>query len=117
MPTTRFELVLDHGTPTFQLRTPTGQVLLSGLGSKSKIMVQNEILHVRSALRDPTRLVPHQAPDGTHWVVLKDEDGSVLAKSPHVPSQTALQELTTQVFAVAASAPILDRTKHSVSAH
>ena len=97
MPTTRFELVSDHDHLTFNLRTAEGQVLLTGL--------------------DPSRLVAHEAPDGSHWFVLKDADGSVLARSPHVTTKAALDELCTRILAVAASAPIVDLIKRSAHAH
>lgn len=117
MPTTRFELVSDHDHLTFNLRTAEGQVLLTGLGAKSKIMVQNEVLHVRNSLRDPSHLVAHEAPDGSHWFVLKDADGSVLARSPHVTTKAALDELRLRILAVAASAPIVDLIKRTAHAH
>lgn len=117
MPNHRFELAQDHDHLTFHLRTPEGQTLLTGLGSKSKIMVQNEIMHARNALRDPAHLVPHQAADGTHWFVLKDLDGSVLAKTPHVATATDLDDMRVRILAVAASAPIVDLTKRSAHVH
>ena len=113
MPSTRFEIVHDRDQLTFHLRTTEGQTLLSGLASDSKIMLQNEILHARKALRDPSHIVKHHGADGSHWIVVKDLDGSVLAKSPHVPSETALDEVIQRVLAVAATAPILDMTKRA----
>jgi hypothetical protein len=113
MASTRFEIVPDHDQLTFHLRTTEGQTLLTGLASNSKIMLQNEILHARKALRDPSHLVKHTGNDGSHWIVLKDLDGSVLAKSPHLPSDTALDEVIDRVLAVAATAPIVDLTKRA----
>jgi hypothetical protein len=107
----RLELVAEHDQVFFQLRTAGGEVLLKSLGSRSKIMTQNEILHLRRALQDPSHLVNHQAADGSHFLVIKDKDGSVLAKSPHVSSLQTLQELTHQVIALCPSAPIVDLTK------
>jgi hypothetical protein len=115
--TTRFELILDHDKVTFHLRTADGQVLLTGLGAKSKIMVQNEILHVRKALRDPSHLVPHEGRDGSHWIVVKDLDGSVLAKTPHVETAAAANDLIARILALAPAAPIVDLTKHHAHAH
>lgn len=117
MATNRFELTQEHDHVIFHLRTPEGKTLLTGLGSKSKIMVQNEIMHVRNSLRDPSHLVPHQATDGSHWFVLKDVDGSVLAKSPHVATAAELEDLRIRILAVAASAPIVDFTKRSAHVH
>jgi hypothetical protein len=111
MPSTRFEIVPDRDQLTFHLRTAEGLTLLTGLGGSSKIMLQNEILHVRRALRDPTHLIRHQDADGSHWIVVKDLDGSVLAKSPHVPSAAALDEVVDRVLQVAATAPIVDLSK------
>ncbi len=112
---TRYEVVLDHDdTFVFQLRTADGDVVLRGLGSPSKIMVQNEILHLRNALRDDSRIVPHEA-DGEHFVVVKDRDGSVLAKSKRVDSEAALKELVDGLLA-AATAPIIDLSKHRTRA-
>lgn len=113
MPTTRFEIVPDHDQLTFQLRTAEGQTLLTGLAESSKIMLQNEILHVRRALRDASHIVPHHGDDGSHWIVVKDLDGSVLAKSPHVPSTEALDEVIERVLAVAPTAPIVDLSKRA----
>ncbi len=113
MPSTRFEIVPDRDHLTFHLRTTEGQTLLTGLGSNSKVMLQNEILHARKALRDPTHVVKHRGNDGSHWIVVKDLDGSVLAKSPHVPSEAALDEVIERVLAVAATAPIVDLSKRA----
>lgn len=115
---TRFELVPHHDRMTFNLRTAEGEILLTGLGgSSSKVMVQNEILHVRSALRDRANLVPHHGKDGSHWVVLKDHDGSVLAKSPHVANAHEREALESRLLAVAGKAPIVDLTKRAAHAH
>lgn len=115
---TRFELVPHHDRLTFNLRTTDGEILLTGLGSSSsKIMVQNEIQHVRSALKDRANLVPHHGKDGSHWVVLKDHDGSVLAKSPHVADVHARQALETRLLEVAGKAPIVDLVKRAAPAH
>jgi hypothetical protein len=118
MTATRFELVLDHDKMTFQLRTHEGQTLLTGLGSTtSKIMLQNDILHVRRASTDASHLVEHEGKDGTHWVTVKDKDGSVLAKSPHVATVAAMQEIKARILAVVAAAPIVDLAKRAVHAH
>jgi hypothetical protein len=113
MASTRFEIVPDHDQLTFHLRTTDGQTLLTGLGSNSKIMLQNEILHARKALRDRSHIVKHAGDDGTHWIVVKDLDGSVLAKSPHLPTPEALEEVIARVLAVAATAPIVDLSKRA----
>ncbi len=113
---TRFELVLEQDKYTFQLRTSDGRVLLKGLGSPSKIMTQNEILHVRSALRDPQHLVPHHDGD-RHFVVVKDTDGSVLARSPQFATEGELTDLMPQILAVTGAAPIVDLSKRAAHAH
>jgi len=107
---TRFEIVHEHDTFLFQLRTADGEVVLRSLGSPSKIMTQNEILHLRSAIRDESHFVPHVADDGTHFLVLKDKDGSVLAKTDHVGSAAVLDQLKETIIA-AGAAPMIDLTK------
>jgi len=109
----RFELVLDHDKVNFRLCSTTGQTLLTGLPGSSKIMLQNDILHVRTALRDSGNLVPHRGTDGSHFLTVKDKDGTVLAKSPHVPTPQAIEELAHAILAIVAKAPIFDLTKHS----
>lgn len=110
---TRFELILDHEKFRFVLRAADGRALLTGLPATSKIMVQNDILHLRSALRDGANLVPHRAADGGAFLTVKDKDGAVLAKSCHLPAETALPELAQAIAAAAAKAPIVDLTKHA----
>jgi uncharacterized protein YegP (UPF0339 family) len=110
---TRFELVLDHEKFRFVLRAADGQVLLNGLPGTSKIMVQNDILHLRSALRDGANLVPHRAADGSCFLTVKDKDGAVLARSPQVATDAALAEMAQAIPALAAKAPIVDLTKHA----
>jgi hypothetical protein len=117
MPTNRFEIVRERDQLTFHLRTVEGMTLLNGLAESSKIMLQNEILHLRRALREPSQVVRHQGSDGSHWIVVKDQDGSVLAKSPHVPSAAALDEVVERVLAVAPSAPIVDLSKRAAVPH
>jgi len=109
----RFELVLDHDKVNFQLRGDGGRTLLAGLPGTSKIMLQNAILHVRSALRDSHNLVPHRSADGRHFLAVKDKDGSILAKSPHVATPGEVEELAHTILAVAGKAPIVDMTKHT----
>jgi len=110
----RFEVLHEDDVFFFQLRTAEGDVILRSLDSPSKIMTQNEILHLRSSLQDGSRLVPHTSADGEHFVVVKDADGSVLAKSVRVATEQELQALREQVVA-AATAPIVDLTKRKAS--
>lgn len=114
---TRFELVLEHDKFNFHLRLPDGPALLTGLTSNSKIMTQNEVAHVRTALRDPACIVPHQTSDGRHFLVVKDKDGSVLAKSPTVGSSTELEALTAKIVAAAATAAVVDLSKRAAHSH
>ena len=108
---TRYEVVLgDDETFFFQLRTADGDVILRSLGSPSKIMTQNEILHLRNSLRDESRLVPHESADGSRFLVIKDSDGSVLARSAKVGSDDELESMAAQLQA-AASAPMVDLAK------
>lgn len=114
---TRFEIVHEHDDFFFQLRTADGDVVLRSLGSPSKIMTQNEILHSRTAMRDDSHWVPHEAKDGSHFLVLKDKDGSVLARSSQTQSSAELDQLRELIIA-AGTAPMIDMTKkHSSHVH
>lgn len=109
---TRFELVLEHeDTFIFQLRTKDGDVVLRGLGSNSKIMTQNELLHLRRAVKDDSHLVPHVDNDGSHFLIIKDSDGSVLARSSMVKSKPELDSLTEFILG-AIDSSMIDLTKH-----
>ncbi|MFK7741735.1 MAG: hypothetical protein AB8H80_15560 [Planctomycetota bacterium] len=113
---TRFELVREGDDQFyFQLRMSDGDIVLKGLASNSKVMTQNEILHVRNCLRDDSRMVPHEDAQGQQFVVVKDRDGSVLARSAKVATVDALHELEHKMIA-AASAPIIDLARKSRSA-
>ena len=108
----RFELVVDdRGKFHFDLRTSEGGVLLMGLPCDSKVMVEDEILRARNALRDASRIVAHHNEHSRHFVVIKARNGSVLARSPQVESDGMLTELTERICAAAASAPIADLTQ------
>lgn len=107
---TRYEIVHDNDAFHFQLRLADGDVVLRGLDSTSKIMVQNEILHLRNALRDDSGMVPHQDEQGRHFVIVKDRDGTVLARSKRVADEAALEALT-EVLLGAAHAAIIDLAK------
>lgn len=115
---TRIEVVLEHDDAFFfQIRTADGDVVLRSLGSPSKIMTQNEILHLRSAVRNDSHWIPHEADDGSHFFVLKDKDGSVLAKTSRAKSADELEQLK-QIIVAAGSAPMLDLTKqHNSHTH
>ena len=83
-----FDLTADEqGRYWFTLKGTEGEPLLVGLKSAGRIPAGIDVLHVRKAVRDIHHFVPHLASDGA-FVVLKDTNGEVLAKSPHVPKQT-----------------------------
>ncbi|MCA8963282.1 MAG: hypothetical protein H6838_12080 [Planctomycetes bacterium] len=108
----RFEVVLDDaGRFSFQLCAPEGDVLLTSLPEASKIMVQSGVLNARNSLRDPDRMVAHNAEDGSHFAVLKDRHGEVLARTSRVASAEALEQLLETVRTLGATAPLVDRTK------
>lgn len=108
----RFELVLDEaGKFHFQLRSPDGDILLRSIGCDGKIKAQTGVLHVRSALRDAARSGPHTEADGSHWVVVKEADGSLLARSVRVADEAAAQALLARIRAISDTAPIIDLTK------
>jgi len=112
---TRFEVIhTDDDTFSFQLRNADGEVVVRSLGSSSKIMTQNELLHLRSAIRSSTELIWHTAPDGSHFFVVKDKDGSVLAKSMKKRSRDELDTIQHQLVE-AESAPMIDLCKRSRS--
>ena len=108
----RFEIVqAPEGKFLFQLRGTDGSVLLNGLTCDSKIMAQNEVLHARNSLRDDTRLVEHSADDGTSFFVIKDRNGSAIARSAHVGSSNELAALIELVRSTAQHAPLVDLAK------
>lgn len=109
---TRFELVQDPlGKFHFQLCDDGGTLLLESLGGDSKIMTQNDLQHARQALTQADHVVGHVAADGTHFAVVKDDDGSVLARTPHVPSATRLDAMVAEVRNSALVAPLIDRCR------
>jgi len=114
---TRFEVVLEHDdTFFFQLRTADGEVVLRSLGSPSKIMTQNELLHLRTAIRDDSRWINHEARDGSHFVVIKDKDGSVLARSYQTKSPRELDEAK-RLIVDAGTAPVVDLSRRRRRLH
>lgn len=107
----RFELVFENDKVCFLLRGADGKELLRGVGAGGKITAQNEILHVRRALQSSEHLIPHQAQNGSHFLVVKEDNGNVLARSASVATVDQLAALTRQLIEVAAVAPIVDLTK------
>jgi hypothetical protein len=83
-----FDLIPDEqGRYAFTLKGTEGEPLLVGLKTDGRIPAGIDVLHVRKAVRDIHHFIPHLASDGA-FVVLKDINGEVLGKSPHVPKQT-----------------------------
>jgi uncharacterized protein YegP (UPF0339 family) len=112
---TRFELVLDDaGKFHFQLRGPDGDILLRSVACSGKIAAQTGVLHVRSALRDLARSGAQTEADGSHWIVAKEADGSVLASSVRVADATAAGALLQRIRAISDTAPVIDLTKRRV---
>ena len=112
---TRFELILDDaGKFHFQLRGPDGEVLLRSVGCDGKIKAQTAVLHARSALRDPQRSSAVAASDGSHSIVAKEADGSMLASSGRVADAMAANELLQRIRSISDPAPIIDLTKRRV---
>ncbi|MCA8949133.1 MAG: hypothetical protein KDE27_06510 [Planctomycetes bacterium] len=109
--TTRFELVADdRGRISYCLVDNTGNVLLQGLPCRGKIDAQTEVLHTRKAL-DSEHLVPHQDGEGMHFVVLKDDEGNVLGRSPHVASSHELGAMVNEICAAGPRAAMIDQTR------
>ena len=114
----RFELVLDHsGRFHFQLREAGGGVLLRSLACDSRIMAQHGVLHARGALRDDSQVVPHRSMKGGCFVVVKDTDGSVLARSTRVAHANDLQSLLARIRTASQGAPVVDLTKRAHATH
>ena len=108
----RFELVSDDpGRFFFRLLDRTGRLLLTGLPCEGKIAAQSEVLHARNSIRAADRFVSHRADDGSHFVVLKDKDGSVLAKSATMATEAELTALIAQATALGGAAPLVDLTR------
>ena len=107
---TRFELVTDdHGRVSFSLVDSDGDVLLQGLPCRGKIAAQTEVMHTRDSLRGPDQLIPHEDESGNHFVVLKDDEGSVLGRSRHV-AEAELRGLVDQICTAGPGAAIIDYT-------
>jgi hypothetical protein len=108
---TRFEVVLMHDdTFFFQLRTADGEVVLRSLGSPSKVMTQNELLHLRTAIKEDPQWIQHQTKDGASFFIIKDKDGSVLAKTIHTKTHAELNALK-ETALEARAAPMIDMCK------
>ncbi len=109
---TKFEIVQDdQGRFCFRLLDGQQHVLLTGLPSKGKVAVQLEVQHARQAIRAGDRFVAHTDHGGEHFVVLKDKDGSVLAKSPHFAVRADVDALIAAVAASAPGAPLVDHAR------
>jgi hypothetical protein len=110
--TTRFELLCDEqGRISFCLVGDDG-VLLQGLPCRGKVAAQTEIMHTREFLRTPDHLVPHESQQGEHFVVVKNDDGDVLARSRRVGSAGELAELVEVIRNTGVDATIIDQTRH-----
>jgi len=113
----RFEVVQDpSGKYRFLLRTADGALLLSSLPGDSKIMVQNDLLHTRNSLGEDACVIEHRADDGTRFVVVKDHDGTVLARSPHMDPKAPFTAILDKIRGAARGAPMVDMAKRKHSA-
>lgn len=109
---THFELLTDdRSRVSFYLYGDDGEVLLRGLPCRGKIDAQTEVMHTRQSLAESEHLVPHVDESGRHFVVLKDDDGTVLARSRHVATPDDLEALIGEVALAGAEAPIIDKTR------
>ena len=107
----KFELISDEqGRYGFTLKGADGSALLFGVATAGRVAVQNDILHVRKAVRNHDLFVSHDTADGA-FVVLKDDNGEVLGKSPRVKKE----QLPALIAAIQAQAdaPILERKVRS----
>lgn len=107
--TTRFEISASADRFCFRLLGDDGDVLLQGLPCEGKIAAQNEVLHARNAIRSPERLVAHVDEEGRHFMVLKDRDGTVLARSTRVASELERDRLQATIRAAAAAPLVMSR--------
>ncbi|MFO1077023.1 MAG: hypothetical protein U1E73_04770 [Planctomycetota bacterium] len=89
----------------------SGEVLMYGLPCAGKIAAQAEVMHVRSALAETERVVPHRNAAGRHFAVIKDKAGEVLGKTPEVDSEGELATIVRTICEVGARATIIDATK------
>ena len=108
----RFELIKD-GTDRvrFRLLGTEGELLLAGLPCRGKIAAQNEVVHARRSITAGDHFVPHTDKNGKHFVVLKDDDGTVLGRSRVVAREDDLSMLIERIVEYAESANIVDHTQ------
>lgn len=108
---TRFELLTDdRGRIFYCLVDNDGEVLLQGLPCRGKIDAQTEVMHARELLSSE-RLVPHEDKEGRHFVVLKDEEGTVLGRSRHVETERELGAMIDEICAAGPRAAVIDHTR------
>lgn len=110
-----FELTADEqGRYSYTLKGTAGEPLLLGLKSAGRTDVGIDVVHVRRAVRDLHHFVPHLADDGA-FAVLKDTNGDVLGKTPHVP-KTRLRQLVVAIQDLAPVAFIHEDHAHESAA-
>ncbi len=108
----KFEIVQDdHGRFCFRLIDADETMLLTGLPNSGKIAVQGDVQRTRQSIRAADRFHPHTAHDGSLFAVLKDKNGSVLARSRVVAQQPELDGLLQRIGAIAGDAPLLDHAR------
>ncbi len=113
----RFEIILDTaGKYYFHLRGPDGGALLASHAFDSKIMAQSAVMNARSALKDETRVLKQQGDDGKHCLIVRDKDGTMLARSPGVAGEPDLEPLCEAIRGVGIVAPVVDLTKRRTTA-
>jgi len=108
---TRFNLLCDEqGRISFCLVDGEGDVLLQGLPCRGKVAAQTEIMRTRKSLRAPDQLIPHESQAGEHFVVVKNNDGDVIARSRRVGTPGELAQLVEVIRSTGADAVIVDQT-------
>ena len=108
----RFELVKDESNRIrFRLLNPDGELLLRGLPCDGKIRAQTEVVHARRSIASGDHLVAREDPRGRHYLVLENQDGSVIARSRAVITQGALPKLVAMIQRSGQSATIIDLTR------
>ncbi|HLQ36560.1 MAG TPA: hypothetical protein VK348_02075 [Planctomycetota bacterium] len=111
--TTKFEMHKDEAQRFyFSLTATDGTELLRSLPYFSKSHARRDATHVPPMLKDEQHLHRHEM-HGKYYFVLKNDRGEMFARSLHVGSPLALDEIITEAREAAEKALLLDHTTGS----